>query len=94
MEINDNQFLRQFEAKINGNLAIIEYSLQERKIFLTKIKFKDIDNNLDSLNAFIEKVLDNLIERNIRVVPTAAIITKFIRKNRRYKSLLPVGIRI
>ena len=47
MEISDNQFLRQFEAKINGNLAIIEYSLQERKIFLTKIKFKDIDNNLD-----------------------------------------------
>ena len=26
--------------------------------------------------------------------PTAAIITKFIRKNRKYKSLLPVGIRI
>ena len=46
MEIIDNQFLRQFEAKINGNLAIIEYSLQERKIFLTKIKFKDIDLSL------------------------------------------------
>ncbi len=37
MEINDNTFLRQFETKINGKLAIIEYSLQDRKIFLTKI---------------------------------------------------------
>ena len=37
MEINDNTFLRQFAAKINGKLAIIEYSLQDRKIFLTKI---------------------------------------------------------
>ena len=33
MEINDNTFLRQFETKTNGKLAIIEYSLQDRKIF-------------------------------------------------------------
>ena len=37
MEITDNSFLRQFETKANGGLAIIEYSVQERKIFLTKI---------------------------------------------------------
>ena len=30
MEIIDNDFLRQFETKINGGLAIIEYSVQER----------------------------------------------------------------
>ena len=30
MEISDNQFLRQFEAKINGNLAIIEYFSGEK----------------------------------------------------------------
>ena len=35
--INDNDFLRQFEVEINGKLAKVEYALQERKIFLTKI---------------------------------------------------------
>ena len=45
-EINDNTFLRQFEAKINGKLAIIEYSLQDRKIFLTKIVVPEIKNKV------------------------------------------------
>ena len=31
-ELVDNEFLRQFELKINDNLAKIEYSHQERKI--------------------------------------------------------------
>ena len=36
-ELIDNDFLRQFEIKIDNHLAKIEYSLQERKIFLTKL---------------------------------------------------------
>ena len=35
--INDNLFLRQFEVEIEDDLAIIEYALQDRKIFLTKL---------------------------------------------------------
>ena len=42
MEIVDNNFLRQFETKVGGGLAIIEYSVQERKIFLTKIFVHEI----------------------------------------------------
>ena len=36
--ITDNEFLRQFETTIKEQLATIEYSQQERKIFLTKLK--------------------------------------------------------
>ena len=36
-ELTDNDFLRQFELKVDGELAKIEYSLQDRKIFLTKL---------------------------------------------------------
>ena len=94
MEIIDNSFLRQFETKINGGLAIIEYSVQERKIFLTKILVPDMKNRDTFSENFMSEVLEIIRGRNISVVPTAAIITKFIRKNRKYKSLLPVGIRI
>ncbi len=94
MEIVDNNFLRQFETKINGELAIIEYSVQERKIFLTKIFVPDMKSKEEFSELFISEVLEIIRDRNINVVPTASIITKFIRKNRKYKSLLPVGIRI
>jgi hypothetical protein len=37
----------------------------------------------------------NLIqEQNLRVVPTSPQIAGFLRKNRQYKEMLPVGIRI
>lgn len=94
MEITDNNFLRQFETKVKGGLAIIEYSVQERKIFLTKILVPDMKNKDLFTEKFMSEVLEIIRDRNISVVPTAALITKFIRKNRKYKSLLPVGIRI
>ena len=94
MEVTDNNFLRQFETKVNGGLAIIEYSVQERKIFLTKILVPDMKNKDLFTEKFMSEVLEIIRDRNISVVPTAALITKFIRKNRKYKSLLPVGIRI
>jgi hypothetical protein len=36
MEIKDNELLRQFEITTDTGLVAIEYSLQDRKIFLTK----------------------------------------------------------
>ena len=50
------------------------------------------DNNFTE--SFLVLVLDNIKEREISVVPTAPTIAKFMRKNRKYKRLLPVGIRI
>ena len=58
MEINDNTFLRQFETKVNGKLAIIEYALQERKIFLTKIIVPEIKNKEVFVDNFISNVLE------------------------------------
>ena len=94
MEINDNIFLRQFEAKTGEKLAIIEYAVQERKIFLTKIVVPEIKNKDVFVDEFISSVLEIIRDRNISVVPTVPTITKYIRRNRRFKSLLPVGIRI
>ena len=74
MEINDNTFLRQFETKVNGKLAIIEYALQERKIFLTKIIVPEIKNKEVFVDNFISNVLEIISERNISVVPTSWVI--------------------
>lgn len=93
-ELIDNDFLRQFELKVDDDLAKIEYSLQDRKIFLTKLIIPENVNNDDFIDSFLKLVMENIQERNISVVPTSPRIAKFIRKNRRYKRMLPVGIRI
>ena len=93
-ELVDNEFLRQFEVKVDDHLAKIEYSLQERKIFLTKLIIPEevkVENFQDD---FIKVVFENIEERNLSVVPTSPEIAKFIRRNRQYKSMLPVGVRI
>ena len=93
-ELVDNDFLRQFELKIDDHFAKIEYSLQERKIFLTKLILPEELDNEEFVAEFLTTVFDNIEERNLSVVPTSPEIGKFIRRNRRYKKLLPVGLRI
>jgi hypothetical protein len=93
-ELIDNAFLRQYELKVDDDLAKIEYSLQDRKIFLTKLIVPDTINNDVFIEDFLKLVMEDIKERNISVVPTSPPIAKFIRKNRRYKRMLPVGVRI
>ena len=93
-ELIDNDFLRQFELKVDDELAKIEYSLQERKIFLTKLVIPECIHSDDFETDFLTLVFENISERNISVVPTSPDIAKFIRRNRKYKKMLPVGIRI
>ncbi len=93
-ELIDNDFLRQFELKVDDELAKIEYSLQERKIFLTKLIIPESIHSNDFEFDFLTLVFENISDRNISVVPTSPEIAKFIRKNRKYKKMLPVGIRI
>lgn len=93
-ELIDNDFLRQYELKVDEHLAKIEYSLQDRKIFLTKLIIPDCINSENFEEEFLTMVFENIGERNISVVPTSPEIAKFIRKNRKYKKMLPVGIRI
>lgn len=93
--ITKNEFLRQFETVLKEELVTVEYSQQERKIFLTKLTMPDHLKEDGFLDPFLEELLSQISEGTDRVVPTSPEIAKFIRKNRRkYKDLLPVGINI
>lgn len=93
MEIKDNELLRQFEIITETGLVSIEYSIQERKLFLTK--FCTNNNEDEELqNEFIKNVLVIAEERKLKVVPTHAKFISFFRKNRKYRELLPPGIMI
>ncbi len=92
--LENNDFLRQFEVIVDDTMARIEYAEQERKIFLTKLIVPENIASTSFKDAFIKLVLDDVAERNLKVVPTSPEIAGFLRKNKKYKSLLPVGIKL
>jgi predicted GNAT family acetyltransferase len=92
--LENNEFLRQFEVVVNGSMARIEYAEQERKIFLTKLIVPEEIDTAVFKDEFIKTVLDSVAEKKLRVVPTSPEIAVFLRKNKHYKELLPVGIKL
>ena len=95
LEVKENEFLRQFEATFEDTLVTMEYSVHPRNIFLTKLVVDEtlIEKGYDII--FMEAVFNHFKDNNLKVVPTAAKIVSFFRKNRKkYKELLPVGISI
>lgn len=93
--IKQNEFLRQFESKIKDHLIAIEYSDNERNIFLSKVKFNTDIHDDDTINLFIKAVLDDLKSKEITIVPTSPYVKKFIKRNKLlYKSMLPIGMAI
>jgi|TARA_B100000780_G_scaffold117483_1_gene82431 hypothetical protein len=92
--INDNIFLRQFEVEIGEDLAKIEYALQDRKIFLTKLIIPSSNNDEKFEEVFIREVFEIIKEKNIRIMPTSPEIRKFIKKHKEFRELLPIGVRL
>ena len=94
MEIKDNEFSRQFETTINGKMASIEYSVQERKLFLTRVNVPEGVEEDPFVSDFIKDILQIAEDRRFRVVPTHPKVAAFFRKNPKFKDLLPPGIRL
>lgn len=93
IEIINSEFLRQYQTKVNDEVAFVEYSVQERKIFFTKVYFPDgVDEHFS--DEFFKTVLEKIISQKLKVVPTCAPAIAFFRRNKEYKELLPAGIRI
>ncbi|CAM3963772.1 GNAT family N-acetyltransferase [Flavobacterium antarcticum] len=94
MEIKDNTFSRQFETYVDEQLITLEYSFQEKKIFLTRINTPDDFENEEFISEFLKEIMQIAIDNNWKVVPILPKIASFFRKNRVYRELLPPGIRI
>lgn len=94
IEIKDNTFARQFETITEKGLVTLEYSFQEKKIFLTKINVPDSYDDEEFISNFLKNIMEIAIERKLKVVPILPKIVVFFKKNPIYKELLPPGIRL
>ena len=94
IEIKDNTFARQFETITKKGLVTVEYSFQEKKIFLTKINVPDLFDDEIFISNLLKTIMSIAIERKLKVVPILPKIVVFFKKNPVYKELLPPGIRL
>jgi len=94
LEIKDNAFARQFETKVEAGIISLEYSFQEKKIFLTKINVPENYDDEDFISTFLKNIMEIAIEKKLKVVPILPRTVVFFKKNPIYKELLPPGIRI
>ncbi|MBY8961149.1 N-acetyltransferase [Flavobacterium sp. D11R37] len=94
MEVKDNEFQRQFETAVNGQQLSVEYSIQERKLFLTRINTPENFEDETAVADFIKEILAIAEDKRLRVVPVHPKAAAFFRKNPQYKEMLPPGIRI
>ena len=94
IEIKDNTFARQFETISENGLVTVEYSFQEKKIFLTKINVPDSFDDEEFISNLLRNIMVIAIERKLKVVPILPKIVVFFKKNPVYKELLPPGIRL
>jgi hypothetical protein len=94
IEIKDNTFARQFETFTEKGLVTVEYSFQEKKIFLTKINVPDLFDDEEFICNLLKNIMALAIERKLKVVPILPKIVVFFKKNPVYKELLPPGIRL
>lgn len=94
MEIKDNTFARQFETEVKEGLISVEYSFQEKKIFLTKINVPESFSDEEFISNFLKNIMGIAFDRKFKVVPILPKIVLFFKKNPIYKELLPPGIRL
>jgi hypothetical protein len=92
--IKDNTFARQFETTVEQGLITVEYSFQERKIFLTKIQTPEGFGDEDFITELLKNIMEIAYERKLKVVPIFPKIALFFRKHTQYRDLLPPGIKI
>ncbi|WP_211356636.1 GNAT family protein [Flavobacterium daemonense] len=94
LAIKDNTFARQFETLAPEGMLTVEYSFQEKKIFLTKINTPEGFDNQVVIDNMLKNIMEFNTEKKFRVVPIHPKIVIFFKKNPKYKELLPPGIRI
>lgn len=94
MEIKDNSFSRQFETTAPEGAVTVEYSFQDRKIFLTRINTPENFSNEQFIDDLLVEIMSIAEEKKFKVVPIFPRIATFIKKNPKYKEMLPPGIRL
>lgn len=88
MNVIDNKEKNRFEAEIDGQQAIIEYSVRPNIMVL---EHTEVDKSLAGRGVgseLIESVLLQLELRGLKVIPKCSFVEKYINSHPEWKSIL------
>ena len=91
-EIVDNKIFSQYEMRINGHLAKIEYSNKSGKIFLIHTEIPEELAGKGVARYLAKEVFKIIEEEGMTIVPMCKYIKSYIRKHPEYHSLVATGI--
>lgn len=88
MRVIDNKEMNRFETEIDGHQAIIEYSVLPNILSLNHI---EVDKELAGkgvASEMTEKVLLQIEQRGLKVIPICPFIKKYIQKHPEWNSII------
>ncbi|MDC8000754.1 GNAT family N-acetyltransferase [Aequorivita todarodis] len=88
MRVIDNKEMNRFEAEIDGNKAIIEYSVLPGVLSLNHTEVPKELSGQGVASEMTEKVLLQIELLGLKVIPVCPFIKKYIGKHPEWKSIL------
>lgn len=88
LDVKDNREKSRFEAEVDGMLALAEYKVSGDTITFTHTEVPAQHQGQGIGEELAAAALDEVRERNLKVVPQCKFIAAFIEKHPEYKDML------
>jgi predicted GNAT family acetyltransferase len=86
-EVADNKLRNRFEVRIEEEVTFIDYKKSKRKIYLIHTQVPDGLEVRGIGTQLVKKVLRNVIDSGLQLVPWCPIVTAYIKKNLTWEKL-------
>ncbi|MBF6607530.1 MAG: N-acetyltransferase [Flavobacterium sp.] len=90
-DLTNNKSASQFEMDFDEGTAFIEYVVQDDKYHLTHTEVPKELQGKGAARKLVEKVLQYIKDKNMRVVPSCTYVARYIDRNQQWHSLLSDG---
>jgi predicted GNAT family acetyltransferase len=90
----DNKEKKQYEFHIEGHIARIEYIVAKDEIFLTHTEVPTILEGKGIASALVEKVLTDIEQHGLRLIPLCPFVATYIKKHPAWKRIIMKGIHV
>ncbi len=89
-----NEVKKQFEMKVNEDMAFTEYTTTGDKMYITH---SEVPKQLEGQgigSSMVEQVLQYIKDNNLKVVPLCPFVAAYINKHNKWQSILSDGYKM
>ncbi len=93
LELLKNETAHNFEMKVDGNTAFIEYKENPGKIALIHTEVPPILEGKGVATAIIEKTLNYIEQNNLRLIPLCPMVVAYIKRHSEWKRIVDQSVK-